>query len=213
MTPIKVILSVIALFVGATHAYAGSARVIDGDTIAIGDVTYRINGIDAPEHGQTCGTWACGKDATKMMAELVEGKSVACRVLSTDGYGRSIADCEVDGQSLGATMVEQGFAWAFVKYSGKYVTEEAQARKSKVGIWSGAFQPPWEFRAAKWEVAEQTAPAGCPIKGNISKNGRIYHAPWSPWYSWTKISESQGERWFCSEDEAVAAGWRAPAWR
>lgn len=85
-------------------------------------------------------------------------------------------------------------------------------------IWSIAddclrFQKPWEYRAEKWEVAEQEAPDGCPIKGNISENGRIYHAPWSPWYKKTKIDEAKEERWFCSEAEAVSAGWRAPKWR
>lgn len=50
----------------------------------------------------------------------------------------------------------------------------------------------------------------CLIKGNISHNGRIYHIPGSPTYESTKIDESKGERWFCSEEEAQAAGWRAP---
>ena len=53
---------------------------------------------------------------------------------------------------------------------------------------------------------------GCPIKGTISKNGRIYHAPWPPWYKRTKVSLNKGERWFCSEREALDAGWRAPVW-
>jgi endonuclease YncB( thermonuclease family) len=55
-----------------------------------------------------------------------------------------------------------------------------------------------------------TANTGCRIKGNISQNGRIYHVPGSPSYEQTKIDESKGERWFCSEVEARAGGWRAP---
>jgi type II secretory pathway predicted ATPase ExeA len=55
------------------------------------------------------------------------------------------------------------------------------------------------------------APAVCLIKGNINRNGeKIYHAPGTPSYDLTRIDESKGERWFCSEDEATAAGWRAP---
>ena len=50
----------------------------------------------------------------------------------------------------------------------------------------------------------------CLIKGNISDNGHIYHVPGSPSYSSTKIDESKGERWFCTEEEARAAGWRPP---
>ena len=48
------------------------------------------------------------------------------------------------------------------------------------------------------------------IKGNVARDGeRIYHTPWSPWYGRTKISEGKGERWFCDEGAAQAAGWRA----
>ena len=49
---------------------------------------------------------------------------------------------------------------------------------------------------------------GCAIKGNVTRNGRIYHMPWSPWYGQVTIDETQGKRWFCSETEAMAAGWR-----
>jgi endonuclease YncB( thermonuclease family) len=64
--------------------------------------------------------------------------------------------------------------------------------------------------------ASVPAPAGTPagkclIKGNISKSGRIYHVPGSAGYDKTRIDVSQGERWFCSEAEARAAGWRPPA--
>ena len=50
----------------------------------------------------------------------------------------------------------------------------------------------------------------CRIKGNISGSGKIYHVPGSDSYERTKIDESKGERWFCTEAEARAAGWRAP---
>jgi endonuclease YncB( thermonuclease family) len=192
-------------------------RIIDGDTIEIGETVYRLNGIDAPEAGQKCKkggkAWACGKAAIEKLASLVEGKAVSCDAHSQDGYGRSIATCYVNGEDLGAEMVRTGFAWAFVKYSTVYVQEEEQAQARGIGIWQGDAQPAWEYRAARWKVATQEAPDGCPIKGNISRNGRIYHPPWSPWYSRTKITLSKGERWFCSEAEAVAAGWRAPQWR
>ena len=90
--------------------------------------------------------------------------------------------------------------------------EEAAARETRAGLWQTDFQAPWEYRAKRWEVAVQEAPEGCPIKGNINREGeRIYHTPWgSPWYGRTKISADQGERWFCSEREALDAGWRAP---
>lgn len=57
----------------------------------------------------------------------------------------------------------------------------------------------------------ETAGGPCLIKGNINRAGaKIFHVPGSPSYDQTQIDESRGERWFCSEEEAVAAGWRAP---
>lgn len=191
--------------------------VVDGDTLDIGATRYRIHGIDAPEHGQKCSAlgdlWPCGRQATARLAALIEGARVTCDPIEGDGRGRTVARCFANGADIGAAMVESGFAWAFARYSDDYLEAEARARQARRGVWRGPTAPAWEYRAERWRVAEQTAPAGCPIKGNISRNGRIYHPPWSPWYSRTKISPEKGERWFCSEDEAVASGWRAPRWR
>ena len=115
----------------------------------------------------------------------------------------------MNGRDINAEMVRLGFAWAFTKYSTSYVEEEEMARSAKRGIWRAKTEPAWEYRAEKWAATEQEAPEGCAIKGNITKTGRIYHMPWSPWYSKVRIDEAKGERWFCSE--AQAAGWRAVA--
>ena len=49
----------------------------------------------------------------------------------------------------------------------------------------------------------------CLIKGNINSKGeKIYHVPGQQYYNDTKIEENKGERWFCTEAEAIAAGWR-----
>ena len=190
-------------------------RVVDGDTLEMDGTIYRLNGIDAPEHGQRCGDWACGVDATNALAAIVKGRTVTCDPISEDGYGRVIATCFADGHDIGAEMIDKGLAWAFVRYSDVYVPEELVSKDKAEGIFAKDYMPPWEYRAQRWkraEAQEQNAPTGCPIKGNISGNGRIYHAPWSPWYSRTHINTAKGERWFCSEAEAVAAGWRAPYW-
>ena len=77
-----------------------------------------------------------------------------------------------------------------------------------LGIWQGESKPAWEYRAKRWAAAEEKAPEGCAIKGNVTKNGRIYHMPWSPWYAQIRIEPDKGKRWFCTEAEALAAGWR-----
>lgn len=196
-------------------AATADIRVVDGDTLEVDGTIYRLNGIDAPEHGQKCGDWACGVAATNALAEMVKGRDVSCDPISEDGYGRVIATCFVNGRDIGAEMIDKGLAWAFVKYSDVYVPEELVSKDKAAGVFLEDYTPPWEYRAQHWkraEAEEQEAPAGCPIKGNISRSGRIYHAPWSPWYSRTHVNQRKGERWFCSEDEALAAGWRAPYW-
>jgi endonuclease YncB( thermonuclease family) len=198
---------------GVPEALTGFARVTDGDTITVNDTRVRLEGIDAPETGQTCkrkwiGSWACGAGATAALQSLLEGKTVTCEPRGLDKYGRTLGVCFVDGKDVNAAMVRQGFAWAFVKYSTSYVKEEAEARAQGLGIWQGPSMPAWEYRAQRWTAAEPQAPQGCAIKGNVTRNGRIYHMPWSPWYALIKMEPEKGKRWFCSEAEAVAAGWR-----
>lgn len=200
---------------GATaRRVSGPARVVDGDTIHVASHRIRLEGIDAPEKAQACPagggrTWSCGEAAASHLADLIAGRDVTCRVLETDGYGRLIALCRAGATELNRDMVESGYAWAFVKYSRRFVAEEARAKAAREGVWrvAGA-QPAWEFRARRWAAAETGTPSGCAIKGNITRNGRIYHMPWSGWYHRTRIDPARGERWFCSEAEARDAGWR-----
>ncbi|MEM7732605.1 MAG: thermonuclease family protein [Pseudomonadota bacterium] len=188
-------------------------RVVDGDTLKLGEQSYRIHGIDAPEIGQTCGSWACGKDAATALLTLVSGERVTCETMETDRYGRMIARCFAGQRDIGAAMVDAGLAWAFRAFSMDYAAREDAAKAAGRGVWAHQAIPPWDFRDERWQASSQKSPrAGCPIKGNISDNGRIYHAPWSPWYNRTQINEAKGERWFCNELEAVQAGWRAPYW-
>jgi endonuclease YncB( thermonuclease family) len=195
---------------------AGTAQVIDGDTIVIGGTRIRLEGIDAPEVGQTCkrkwlGSWPCGAAATDALQGLLAGKTVTCEPRGFDKYGRTLAACFADGRDVNAAIVRQGLAWAFVKYSATYVKEEAEARAQGLGIWQAPTMPPWDYRAQRWTAAEAQAPQGCAIKGNVTKHGRIYHMPWSPWYAQIRMDPDKGKRWFCTEAEALAAGWRPVA--
>lgn len=180
----------------------------------------RLHGIDAPEAGQTCrdagdNDWDCGTGAMNRLAAMVEGRRVSCVAIERDAYGRIISRCTSDGIDLAETLVAEGLAWAFVRYSDSYVPVEAATRTVGLGIWAAENQAPWDYREARWERAAAESPRpGCPIKGNISQKGeRIYHTPWSPHYARTRINEADGERWFCDEAEAIAAGWRAARWR
>jgi endonuclease YncB( thermonuclease family) len=192
---------------------SGAARAIDGDTLAIGDVRVRLEGIDAPEAAQRCGrrwlgTWECGRAATARLSELIDRQEVRCDSHGHDSYGRVLGVCFVGSQEINAVLVREGLAWAFLKYSRRYEQIEAEARVLRVGIWQGETEPAWSYRQRHWVAAEGGAPKGCAIKGNVTREGRIYHMPWSPWYEKTRVDERRGERWFCSEADAVAAGWR-----
>jgi hypothetical protein len=110
-------------------------------------------------------------------------------------------------------MVKSGFAVAYREFSLDYVKEEEEARAERRGLWGSNFVMPWEWRRGKRIAAEPAngnATSQCLIKGNISSRGeRIYHVPGGQFYSRTKISPEKGERLFCSEADAEAAGWRA----
>ncbi len=122
-----------------------------------------------------------------------------------------IAACYAQGQDIERWRVLNGWALAYRQYSTDYVAEEQAAREARRGLWRGEFVPPWEWRRGK-RLQAATVPgsgSGCRIKGNISSSGeRIYHVPGGQYYDRTKISPQKGERWFCTEAEAVAAGWR-----
>ena len=129
---------------------------------------------------------------------------------SEGDYGRLIAVCSVGNVEINREMVILGLAWNFDKFSMDYKNIENIARNARLGVFQTATETPWQYRAKKWFVAVQKAPKGCPIKGNISSNGKIYHTPWSRDYKRTKITLEKGERWFCDEAVAIKAGWRAP---
>ena len=200
--------------VAPSHAtITGFARVVDGDTIVIGGVRIRLEGIDAPETSQTCSkrtgeAWACGRQATGELVRMIGDRPVICEDRGLDKYRRVLAVCRAGDLELNAEMVRRGYAWAFVRYSQAYVAVEAEARAAGAGIWSGEATPAWDYRAGRWQTAEPASPSGCAIKGNVTANGRIYHLPWSPWYGRVKMDGDRGKRWFCSEAEALAAGWR-----
>jgi endonuclease YncB( thermonuclease family) len=208
-----------------TRTVAGRASIVDGDTVDIRGVRIRFNGIDAPESSQSCrdrigSQYPCGRRATLALSDKIDGQNLSCDVLGQDQYGRSLATCNLGTLDLNGWMVSSGWALAYRHYSTAYVGAEEQAQATRVGIWEGAFTPPWEWRrshdddvvaqSSHSSASSAASQSGCAIKGNLSSSGeRIFHVPGQQYYSRTVISEAKGERWFCSEAEALADGWRA----
>lgn len=193
----------------------GPVHVIDGDTIDVGETRVRLHAIDAPETDQLCGSanspaWACGEWVRSEARALFQGKKAHCDVRDTDQYGRAVATCFVDDKDIGEALVLDGLAFAYRTYGWDYDLAEKQAAVRGVGLHATGVTSPAAFRAAQRRVVKpQNAPDACAIKGNISRDGkRIYHVAGQSFYAKTSIDVSKGERWFCSEAEARAAGWR-----
>ena len=202
----------------------GPARVIDGDTLEIAGLRIRIQGIDAPEHDDICqrpdgSSWPCGKWSTRTARDRFGGQVLACEDLGERTWGRVVARCTKGDIDVAAAMVAQGAARACPRFalqhahSRGYMEIERTARADRRGIFDGTPPPLAGFCVPRTGTAQATPAtdrSDCTIKGNINAEGaRIYHMPGQQFYDVTRINEAAGQRWFCTEAEARAAGWRA----
>lgn len=190
----------------------GKVRMIDGDTLRIGNERVRLHGIDAPERDQPCFDaegqgWACGDWVTAQARAAFEGRAALCEKLHRDRYGRTVARCRVAGTDMGRHLVREGLAYAYRAYSSDYVADERAAASARSGIHAFRTETPARYRLGRRPPTVSNAQT-CRIKGNISGSGRIYHLPGQAFYDKTSISPKRGERWFCSEAQARASGWR-----
>jgi len=196
----------------ASADVSGTVRVIDGDTFDVGGVRVRLHGLDAPEQAQECETdqgtsFACGAWVTTTVAGLYDGRQAFCAQVDRDRYGRVVGRCQIGGEDVGARIVGDGLAFAYRKYSLVYDLDEKSAAVNDRGLHAYRVQSPAQFRATR--TKGRLPPDGaCRIKGDISQSGRIFHVPGQADYTRTGINLAKGERWFCSEAEARAAGWR-----
>ncbi|CUH76199.1 thermonuclease family protein [Tropicibacter naphthalenivorans] len=203
----------------AERAVTGPAYIVDGDTLVIDDVRIRLHGIDAVEKNQMCGgqgapMWPCGKWVTAEVKARYGGRDLSCFERDVDRYGRMVAVCYDGERDLNRELVRGGLAFAYPKYSMNYVGDERHARNVKAGLFGTGVATPATFRkAARDGLRAQKAasvPEDCQIKGNISlRSGeKIYHVPGQEYYLDTVISPEKGERYFCSERDAIDSGWR-----
>lgn len=142
-----------------------TTKVFDGDTIAVDcdgeKLKLRFCGIDAPELSQPL-----GDESKALMVKLVGGKQVVIRPIERDRYGRTIAEVLVKSDRrgsngeyeilfVGGEMVGAGMAYHYKQFSGNcpnreiIVSAEEEAKSKKVGVWSGNYQKPWDYRKAQ----------------------------------------------------------------
>lgn len=232
-----VLLLIGLLLPAAAHAadITGVPKFRSGDQVTIGGTRLRLAEIDAPSVDQLCLSqkgerWACGVAAKDALAQHAGGKSWTCHVLRMDRRGQSVAKCDVDGENIQQWIVRNGWALSYVRVSHAYDADEKAARDAHAGLWQGAFIAPWEWRvrnkktpilgaakppkdAHKILQASASGPVApspdCTIKGNVNTSGEcIYHKPTSRWYARIEMKVSKGTRWFCSVEDAEAAGCR-----
>ena len=204
------------LNVFAPKLVEGRALVAAADVLRIDGNEIKLAEIEAPEADQKCMAgkkrWSCGEAARTAVQKLVRGKVVACELSGTDSAGRPLGRCRVgkgkDGQDIAAALVSEGAVFAETGMLASYGALEAEAKARKAGLWKGEAERPAEYRAKVWEAAAKSAPDGCPIKGQIARDAKTYVMPWSRDYGSAKVRPARGERWFCSESEAQAEGWK-----
>jgi endonuclease YncB( thermonuclease family) len=192
---------------------ADRIRVVDGNTLEVNGKPLRLAGIDAPELAQTCqqygNEWPCGEEARNVLERTIGDREVVCLDAGHDAGGRQLGDCRVGVESLALDMLESGMAVATADGSGAYHDAEASARDARRGIWAGLFVRPEAWRQGT-RLAPPAVSERCRIKGTLVDGKRLYLVPDSPGYASATVTESKGERWFCSEMEAIQAGWRLP---
>jgi endonuclease YncB( thermonuclease family) len=234
-------LILILAFLCASQSWAADVVVKDGGTLQLAGVTYRLDGIDAPELDQMCidehaDAWACGIDARSQLTRLIDNRAVRCGDLGADlaFRKRRIGICTVEGEtaSLNQLLVRQGFALNHDPTAkGRFRDDEAGAKANRQGLWKGCFAAPYEFRSRQKDGAllgdscrpdkdheiravlfpeRPVMPPGCSIKGKFAVRARVtgnvgvYHLRGCRSYP----GLAGPDRWFCSEDDAQAAGFR-----
>ena len=125
-------------------------KIIDGDTIHLNNEKIRFTGIDTPELKQTCKKNSeiiyCGIEARQLLIDKIGKDKVICVREGKDRYKRTLAECFVNDLSLSKYLVREGYAFAYRKYSKKFINDENFAKKNNMGMWSMNFEYPWDWR-------------------------------------------------------------------
>ena len=146
----KLVTIIVALMLTGTVALADNFKVVDGDTIVLNGEKIRFSGIDTPELKQTClqddQEVACGMSAKMLLVKKIGNNTPECISEGKDVYKRTLAECFINGESLSSFLVRSGYAFAYRKYSKKFIKDEDFAKANKLGMWAMTFQYPWDFR-------------------------------------------------------------------
>lgn len=207
---VKNIIIIISLLIAAVLGYFNISlqnqlksqtlvkEVVDGDTFQLNSgKRVRLMGIDAPEYDR-CG----GQEAKKRLEELILNKPVEIKEEADEAYGRTLGLVYLNSLLVNKIMLEEGWGRTDYRKNSQRETLTAafhQAQKNKVGIWSNLCRE-----------TETKSTTDCLIKGNIDKATyqKFYHLPHCKHYQEVVIEKDLGERYFCTEKEAIEAGFK-----
>ena len=178
-------------------------KVFDGDSFAIPpDQTVRLACLNAPEL-----KFCYGPEAKENLEKLILGKRVRIVKIGKDGFNRLIALVYLGDELVNQTVIENGWGKydssrgadpqiaALLKKKGR------EAKENHRGVWSE-------------KCYQKTNPVNpqCDIKGNLGKHEhnkkKTYHYPGCSEYDRVVVELDLGEQWFCSEEEAIKAGYK-----
>ena len=150
----KLSLYIFIFFIFSNISFANNLKITDGDTIILNGEKIRFSGIDTPELKQICTLGNieifCGNLASIVLKEKIGNEIVTCeREPEKDFFGRTLGECFINGDSLSKFLVSNGYAFAFIKYSKKFVEDEKYAKENNLGLWAMEFEYPWDFRKKK----------------------------------------------------------------
>ncbi|MCX6796553.1 MAG: thermonuclease family protein [Candidatus Falkowbacteria bacterium] len=201
-----------------TSTYFQVTRVVDGDTIDVNldnkIERIRLIGINTPEVVDPRRPVECfGQEASANAKKILSGQKIRIEADSSqddrDKYGRLLRYVwRADGLFYNLEAIKQGYAYEYTynlpyQYQAEFKAAQKFAEENQLGLWAES------ACADHTKIASSTTNGNCSIKGNISSRGeKIYHLPNCPYYQQTVIDASKGEKWFCSEAEAIQAGWR-----
>jgi len=159
----KIILAIsiflLIFFLFSNQVSSQELRVVDGDTIHLNGEKIRFTGIDTPELKQTCIKEGvinlCGVTAKEILIVKIGDNKVECISEGKDRYKRTLAECFVNDESLSSYLVRSGYAFAYRRYSKKFISDEDYAKDKKIGMWSMDFQYPWNYRKKSNEKKKQ----------------------------------------------------------
>ena len=133
-------------------SFADNLKIIDGDTIILNGEKIRFSGIDTPELKQTCMNGDekvfCGKTSKMLLIKKIGNETPECISEGKDAYKRTLAECFIKGESLSSYLVRSGYAFAYRKYSTKFIKDVEFAKENNLVMWAIMFQYPWDFRKA-----------------------------------------------------------------